>query len=193
MADRFGSLRETGFGYLRNMAERICRVTTMLVPDGLGVDLQFINKDQGFVDLREEEVNEKLKSMYPRGGTEIGRNLEKKVLKPLVYKPLESGGLKRPLLISIITDGQPAHEPLDTLKKAILNCKDRLDQHGFPPYGDLLLSCALVLSRKLHCADHENSCHVSDQPDRRVRTSKAVPSRVAERRPAERDADGHNR
>ncbi|KAK4248287.1 hypothetical protein C7999DRAFT_13811 [Corynascus novoguineensis] len=133
--DDSGSMEGEGYEYQRNMVKRICRVTTKLVPDDLGVDLHFINHRQGFADLREDEINEQLKTIKPDGGTTIGTNLERKILDPLVYKPLESGGLKRPLLISIITDGEPTGESADKLKTVILDCKERLDKHDCPAYA----------------------------------------------------------
>ncbi|KAL2184044.1 hypothetical protein L209DRAFT_757383 [Thermothelomyces heterothallicus CBS 203.75] len=132
--DDSGSMRGAGYECQRKMVKRICSVTTKLVPEGVGVDLHLINHSQDYVDLREEEIDEKLGTISPDGDTKIGTNLEKKILLPFVYKPLESGGLKRPLLISIITDGDPTQEHRDTLKNAILNCKERLDKYNYPTY-----------------------------------------------------------
>ncbi|AEO53660.1 hypothetical protein MYCTH_2295301 [Thermothelomyces thermophilus ATCC 42464] len=133
--DDSGSMRGAGYECQRKMVKRICSVTTKLVPEGVGVDLHLINHSQDYVDLREEEIDKKLGAISPNGGTKLGTNLEKKILHPFVYKPLESGGLKRPLLISIITDGDPTEEHRDTLKNAILNCKERLDKYNYPSYA----------------------------------------------------------
>ena len=81
-----------------------------------------------------------MKSLPFNGWTEIGTNLERKVLDEVVYNPLRNQTFKRPVLISIITDGNPQgprHTPetADTLKNAILKCGMILKKHGYDPKG----------------------------------------------------------
>jgi hypothetical protein len=54
-----------------------------------------------------------------------------KILELLVYIKLPNE-LKRPLLISIITDGMPDLEPKGTLVEAIAECGDKLEAAGLP-------------------------------------------------------------
>lgn len=136
------------YEHQKNMVKRISRVTTMLVPDNLGVDLRFINNNQRFTDLREDEINDAVSKVSPDGGTKIGLSLENQILNPLVYEPLSSGGLKRPLLISIITDGEPTDNPRDRFQKAILRCKQKLVREGYPHF------CALT-----PCPVFARPCH----------------------------------
>ncbi|KAH8704542.1 hypothetical protein GQ44DRAFT_692383 [Phaeosphaeriaceae sp. PMI808] len=133
--DDSGSMKEDErYEHQASMVERISRVTTKLVPDELGVDLRFINRNENFTNLREEQIKENVQKVTPNGGTPIGTNLEGKILKPLIYEPLEKEGLKRPFLISIITDGWPTVEDEDKLKNVIRECKWKLDKAKYPKY-----------------------------------------------------------
>ncbi|RSL83664.1 hypothetical protein CEP52_016661 [Fusarium oligoseptatum] len=69
--------------------------------------------------------------LRPDGNTPIGTNLKSKILEPLVYSKLPND-LKRPLLISVITDGAPSHEPRRTFIDAIAECGDKLEAAGLP-------------------------------------------------------------
>ena len=119
------------------MVKRISRIATMLVPEGVGVDLRFINHDEIFTDLREDEINRAVNkvSLSYSGGTKLGKGLEERILKPLVYEPLDAGTLKRPLLISIITDGEPTDDPVNRFQQAILLCKQKLAKKNYPYFS----------------------------------------------------------
>jgi hypothetical protein len=115
------------------LALRIARTTTRILPDGEGVALRFINQmtDES-PNLDFEGIGQALSSINPRGDTAIGTTLRDRILEPMVYKPLSEGRLKRPLLISILTDGGPSHEDTDTLVKVIVQCGDKLKENGRP-------------------------------------------------------------
>ncbi|RYP81507.1 hypothetical protein DL770_005889 [Monosporascus sp. CRB-9-2] len=132
--DDSGSMDGERYEHQASIVERISRVTTKLLPDELGVDLRFINHDEAFTNLREEEIKENVEKVTPFGGTPIGTNLEEKILRPLIYEPLEKEGLKMPFLISIITDGGPSDEDKDKLKDVIRECKWKLNKAKYPKY-----------------------------------------------------------
>jgi hypothetical protein len=71
------------------------------------------------------------------GYTRIGTNLSTKVLKYLVYEPLRTGDgrLKRPVLVLIITDGEPTGENYHTLKDKIVQCGTFLEDHQYDRKG----------------------------------------------------------
>jgi len=54
-----------------------------------GVDLRFINNNLAS-NLSEAEVLQTMKNVWPSGVTEIGTNLRKKILQPLVYDMIDS-------------------------------------------------------------------------------------------------------
>ncbi|OTA98430.1 hypothetical protein M426DRAFT_113088 [Hypoxylon sp. CI-4A] len=116
------------------LINRIARITTRILPEGEGVYLRYINRDVPNSDsLKFEELPDILKQMRWDGDTPIGTNLKKKILQPLVYSKLPNN-LKRPLLISVITDGGPSKrlEDKNTFADAIIECGDRLEACGLP-------------------------------------------------------------
>ncbi|KAI5863737.1 hypothetical protein GGS23DRAFT_511871 [Durotheca rogersii] len=123
-----------GMDAQRELVKRMARVATRLVPDNTGAHLRFINRTEGDLDDLGSHALEQRMLFMPRRTdlTNIGTELEAKILKPLVYDVIERDGrLKRPILVLIITDGQPFPEPLDTLKRAILECGQRLSRFGY--------------------------------------------------------------
>ncbi|KAJ2973263.1 hypothetical protein NUW58_g8980 [Xylaria curta] len=131
-----------------DLVERIARITTRLVPEGEGVELRFINKSADDLSgLDEKGIRERMNELKitPGSYTQIGIGLKEKILKPLVYEPLESKeGLTRPLLVCIITDGYPQNPPTvgpvaglnreqpETTKNNIDECGEKLDRAEYP-------------------------------------------------------------
>ncbi|KAK1828989.1 hypothetical protein QBC39DRAFT_415165 [Podospora conica] len=115
------------------LCQRIARLTTEALPDGEGVGIRFINQtvdDSSSLDF--EGIGGVLGSVTPNGDTPIGTTLQDRILKPLVFDALAKGEFKRPLLISILTDGAPSQEAPDKLSKVIIRCGDDLEQNGYP-------------------------------------------------------------
>ncbi|EGR49302.1 uncharacterized protein TRIREDRAFT_106314 [Trichoderma reesei QM6a] len=117
------------------LVRRVARISTLLVPDGCGTGLQFINKRHTLDDnLKAEQVEEIMRSFEPRGNTKIGINLERKILNPLIYDVIDSGKkLERPILISCITDGCASGEPSTEFRDAIVRCVGYLKEKDYPP------------------------------------------------------------
>ncbi|KAG8532879.1 uncharacterized protein KY384_002757 [Bacidia gigantensis] len=119
----------------QRLVRRIASICTQVVPDGFGVHLRFINKESsGSDNLRLGQVEDIMSHIKAKGKTEVGTNLRKRILDPLVYK----ADMERPIVISIITDGVPegaegSSEKMDTLKHEILECKEHLLRKGLPP------------------------------------------------------------
>lgn len=67
-----------------------------------------------------------------RGETTIGTNLRSKILEPLVYRKLQLKTFARPLLISVISDGDPTIENSGVFVEAIKECGIKLEQAGYP-------------------------------------------------------------
>ncbi|KAL3444258.1 hypothetical protein BJX65DRAFT_311036 [Aspergillus insuetus] len=136
--DDSGSMAEDGrMDRAKLMVTRLTRLATALVPDttiSSGVHLRFINKDDSTAnDLREAEVSQRMQ-FTPEGWTELGTNLEKKILQPMVYDKLNSSGvLGRPLMILIVTDGMPTKEEEGTFRTTVMNCKKALANKGYLP------------------------------------------------------------
>lgn len=115
------------------MVERIARVATRIIPENMGIDLRFINARNAFTDCREDQIPTNMKMVTPRGSTPLGKNLQERILGPLIHDPIERGvRLERPYLISIITDGRPDDQEL--FINALRDCKFALDEAGYPLY-----------------------------------------------------------
>lgn len=126
---------------LRRLVTRMCSVATRLVPDGEGVHLRFINKEEprkgAFDSLNSEQIDNAL-NFEPRGGTDIGTELREKILKPFVFDVFARGEtLKRPILIIAITDGHPTDDDPHEFKNAIVECSQALANKGYEPEGRL--------------------------------------------------------
>lgn len=117
----------------KKLALRIARTTTRILPDGEGVALRFINQETNespSLDL--DGIGRVLNSVTAKGDTPIGTTLRERILKPLVYDPLAAGTMKRPLLVSILTDGAPSREEMGMLASVIVDCGNELVEKGYP-------------------------------------------------------------
>ncbi|KAL7629160.1 hypothetical protein AAE478_000679 [Parahypoxylon ruwenzoriense] len=134
------------------LVERIARVATRLLPDDEGVELRFINANgSNLSGLRDADVKARMEELQIKKGmyTEIGTGLKEKILQPLVYDLLQASpkrDLKRPLLVCMITDGQPQSPPrsesssrgqhtstetYETTKNVIYQCGNILDDNEY--------------------------------------------------------------
>ncbi|MCJ1377011.1 hypothetical protein MMC17_000101 [Xylographa soralifera] len=94
--------------------------------DDDGIQVRFMNAAEAQIDpsrlngIRTEEQAEALvmHAKY-RGLTPLGTQLRAQVIEPLVIQPARSGQLRKPVLIIVITDGQPAGEPPKALEEAL--------------------------------------------------------------------------
>lgn len=124
--------REGRWDSQNKLINRIARVTTRILPEGEGVYMRYINQEiPNSNSLSFEDLGEVIKPLTWGGDTPIGTNLKSKILEPLVYSKLPND-LKRPLLVSVITDGMPEPEPKSTFVDAIAECGDKLEAAGLP-------------------------------------------------------------
>ena len=131
---------ENRYDYLIELVIRIAQIATRIVPDDMaGVDLRFIN-DNLESTLSAGEIQEVMRRLQPEGYTSIGTNLQKKILKPLVYDIIDQPKIsnnpipfKRPLLVCIITDGCPTDEAPNRFRDEIIRCKQKLEAKGYDP------------------------------------------------------------
>ena len=106
-----------------------------------GLSLRFINfgHDSHMNNIcTVADVERAVSQVYPTRDTQIGTQLKRKVLEPFIVDVVERTGkkLERPLLITIITDGEPVGESRDTLKNMILWCKNYMENKGYGPWGE---------------------------------------------------------
>lgn len=98
--------------------------------DADGISLRFMNKEfvtsQSLDGIRNAQDIERLIGKNGQAGavqfsglTPLGTQLKAQVITPMVTTPLRNRQLAKPVLVIVITDGQPAGESRDTLKNAI--------------------------------------------------------------------------
>ena len=106
---------------LRLILARVAYATSLFDDDGIQV--RFMNSQvQGNGLKTEQQIKDLVDSIGFSGLTLMGTELKAKVLNPLVIGPARAGNLKKPVLVIIITDGQPAGETsnviFDTIRYA---------------------------------------------------------------------------
>lgn len=157
--------REGRWERQKELIQRITQVTTLVLPEGDGVALRFINRDvDNATNLILEGRRDILKPMtwQPGGDTPIGTNLQSKILQPLAYDKIKNKLLDRPLLI-IITDGMPEPEDSSVLVKTILECERQLQENDYPP--QVCEIQAYSFSRLLSTNNIYESREIHDRPD----------------------------
>ncbi|KAI0011061.1 hypothetical protein F4779DRAFT_574877 [Xylariaceae sp. FL0662B] len=142
MSPKINSKGEDRMAAQRDLVERITAICTAVVPDDLGVHLRFINSQPHYAnDLGIIDIRNMIAGVKPSGFTEIGTNLRERILKPLLYTQWNETekikNMKRPLFISIITDGIPegpkgSPESKNTLRDEIIKCQNYLLENGLP-------------------------------------------------------------
>ncbi|KAF5642777.1 transcription factor [Fusarium tjaetaba] len=127
--------REGRWANQKALIGRIAKITTKILPDGEGVALRFINQDiDNSSNLTFDQISNIIQPMswQPDGDTDIGTNLKRKILEPLVYAKIANKTFDRPLLVSISTDGMPEPENKQELANAIVECGNKLEAANLP-------------------------------------------------------------
>lgn len=102
--------------------------------DDDGIQVRFMNSTQQGNGIKTpQQVEQLISSIRFQGLTPMGRELQNKVLQPLVVNAAQSGQLRKPVLVIIITDGQPTGESQRDISNIILGASRALQQN--PRYG----------------------------------------------------------
>ncbi|RMZ75675.1 hypothetical protein DV737_g5186, partial [Chaetothyriales sp. CBS 132003] len=100
--------------------------------DDDGIQVRFMNSvEQGNGIRSEQQVNEMIARTKFSGLTPMGRELQNKILGPLVLGPARSGQLRKPILVITITDGQPTGESSSDVAKIIKNASAELERSRY--------------------------------------------------------------
>ncbi|PUU74221.1 hypothetical protein B9Z19DRAFT_1033548 [Tuber borchii] len=128
LCDDSGSMKLDGrYDMMRKTILKISDVCTAFRDEGISI--KFLNfkgdKDYNYIHDR-ERLDEVIRNIHPKGGTRLGTVLRNKIIEPLIIEKAKEKSLERPVLVTIITDGQPAGEDRGELKRTMLNCKKEL-------------------------------------------------------------------
>merc|ERR1711939_864301 len=117
---------------LKLILSRVAYATSLFDEDGIQV--RFMNfPDQGNNIRSEQQVTEMISRTRFSGLTPMGRELDNKILRPLVLQNARNGTLRKPVLVITITDGQPTGESSGDVARIIKNASDELARN--PRYG----------------------------------------------------------
>ncbi|RGP71362.1 ankyrin repeat [Fusarium longipes] len=151
--DDSGSMKDEGrWPALVDVVSQIADTMELFGPDEKGAHVRFINKTSGGLDDLKPDAIRASMNFTPDGWTEIGTNLNSKILEPFIYSKVNAGqDFERPILIIIITDGWPTKEPVETLQNAIITCQQRLQTANYQ--RDAVLFSANQIGNAAEAAD----------------------------------------
>ena len=145
-SDNSGSIEfEEGGDRKNDLSLILSRVVyTSALFDSDGIQVRFMNDPfPGGADSRraildnvrsQQQVDDIMKQIPFKGLTPIGTQLRQQVIEPLILKRVNDGqGLPKPVLVIIVTDGQPAGEDRNTLSDVIRSTTEQLSRN--PRYG----------------------------------------------------------
>ncbi|KAI8808122.1 hypothetical protein BJ742DRAFT_772442 [Cladochytrium replicatum] len=115
---------------LKFIATKVAEVATLFDQDG--ISMRFMKDTRHGDNLRTpDECDALISSLRFAGMTPLGTALEQRVLRPFVLDRIASSSLKKPVLIIIITDGEPVGEPRDKLVRVLTSTKETLSRSRY--------------------------------------------------------------
>merc|ERR1711939_437164 len=118
---------------LRLILERVASVATIFDDDG--ISLRFMNANyppQMTENIRsEQQIDQLMRSVQFKGLTPMGTELRNKVIDGIIVPKVRGGQYRKPTLVIMITDGQPAGEAQNAVFDAIKYASHEVSQrHG---------------------------------------------------------------
>ena len=122
---------------LKLIINRIAFASTLF--DTNGIDIRFMNwKPQDTSILSNVTSEQQVEALFSGGPnsvqfaglTPLGTELRNQVITPLIVQKASSHTLQKPVLVIIITDGQPAGESRGTLKEVMLNARSQMQRYS---------------------------------------------------------------
>ncbi|KAG0125119.1 hypothetical protein HOY82DRAFT_164836 [Tuber indicum] len=128
LCDDSGSMKhDDRYETMRKTVLKISDVCTAFRDEGISVKFLNFKGDKNYNSICDREtLDQVVSSVSPKGGTRLGTVLRNKIVGPLIIQKAKEKLLDKPVLVTIITDGQPAGETRGELKRTILNCKREL-------------------------------------------------------------------
>lgn len=106
--DDSGSMKlDARYDVMRNTILTISDVCTAFRDQGISIKFLNFKGDKDFNGIRDRrDLDKIIKSVYPKGGTRLGTVLRNKIVEPLIIQKAKEKTLERPVLVTVITDGQ---------------------------------------------------------------------------------------
>ncbi|OAL37057.1 hypothetical protein AYO20_03534 [Fonsecaea nubica] len=124
--------KENRIPALRNTLKRVAEIATLF--EDTGISIRFLNytRDSWLDDLRQpDDIVQKVERVRWRGITQLGNKLHDKIIRPMIVEKVKRGTFDTPLIVVIITDGEPYGEHRETLRDKIRQCKQDLSGTNF--------------------------------------------------------------
>jgi hypothetical protein len=122
---------------LKLILNRVAFATSLFDTDGIQV--RFMNSPtQGNGIRNAQQVEQLISQIKFSGMTPMGRELNAKILQPMVLQPARAGQLQKPVLVITITDGQPTGESLNHVNQVMLQASQEVQKN--PRFGKGALS-----------------------------------------------------
>ena len=120
----------------------MCEVATLFDEDGLTV--RFMNSK---LEGNNIKTNSAAGTLVDRvkfeGMTPLGTNLDARIIQPLFTALVQKKALPKPVLVIVITDGEPTGEPADRVVQVIKNAKALATSSPYGP-GSIAFEFAQV-------------------------------------------------
>ncbi|KAK6508350.1 hypothetical protein TWF506_010444 [Arthrobotrys conoides] len=120
---------------MKDTLGRISEIATIIEPSG--ISLRFLNHDDESGDWDNMKSREVIYDRFAKveedwgGWTPLGTILDQKIIQPMVIDKMRSEKFVKPLIVVVITDGQPCGEADDAFKNAVIECKRSREVVGY--------------------------------------------------------------
>jgi hypothetical protein len=126
---------------LKLVVSRVAEVASLFDRDGITV--RFINSSKEGDNLRTAaDVEAMFQGLPFNGGTQLGTQLNQKLLQPFVTQRLQNHSFTKPVLVIVVTDGEPSGESRETTSRVIQGVRSSMHRAGIP--GGVLFEFAQV-------------------------------------------------
>jgi hypothetical protein len=117
---------------LKLILGRVAEVATLFDDDG--IIIRFMNCNVEGNGIRDTVSAANLVQQVQFNGlTPLGTQLDAKVIRPFVAQGVQAQNLQKPILVIVITDGEPTGEPPNSVANAIKNAKNLVSNSRYGP------------------------------------------------------------
>ncbi|KAJ3171806.1 hypothetical protein HDU87_008274 [Geranomyces variabilis] len=117
---------------LNLIVSKVAEIASLFDQDGISV--RFMNSDaQGNNITSEAQASQLVRNVKYMGTTPLGTKLDAKVIQPMVLAPARAGSLPKPVLVIVITDGEPVGETRSHINNVITAAKQALGSTRYGP------------------------------------------------------------
>ncbi|KIW33603.1 uncharacterized protein PV07_00439 [Cladophialophora immunda] len=110
---------------LQETVKSVAKFATILEPSGMSVRFINFKEDGQFNNLTDvDDIMQKVQMVDYSGNTRLGQRLRMKIVDPMILEKADTNSLKKPVIVAVVTDGEPTVEPPTTLGETMKTCKN---------------------------------------------------------------------